>query len=87
MLENVRKKQYKCPKCGKSKVTSLTDFIPLNCNYSTKIDEKGLNYSCFGYLPYETKSAIIKLENEIEMKRQTVYYLESKFIEPFLKKT
>lgn len=86
MLKGVRKKQYICPNCGKTKVTSWDDFIPLNCNYSVDIAEKGLNYSCFGYLPYEAKSEIIELENEVEMKRQTVYYLESKYIDAYLKR-
>ena len=86
MIEGIRKKQYVCPKCRKTKVTSLNDFIPENSNYSFDIAEKGLKYSCFGYLPYEVKSEIIELENDVEMNRQTVYYLESKNIDKFLKK-
>ena len=85
MIEGILKKQYVCPECRKTKVTSLNDFIPENCNYSFDIAEKGLKYSCFGYLPYEVKSEIIELENDVEMNRQTVYYLESKNIDKFLK--
>lgn len=86
MLEGVRKEQYVCPDCGKSKVTYLTEFIPLNCNYSRDIAEKGLNYDCFGYLSYESKSEMIEFENGIKIPRQTVYYLESEYTDAFLKR-
>ena len=86
MIAGIRKKQYVCPKCGKTKVTQLNDFIPENSNYSIDIAEKGLKYSCFGYLPYEVKSQIIELENDVKMRWQTVYYLESKCVDAFLKK-
>ena len=33
-LEGIRKKQYACPDCQKSKVTLLEPFISKYCNYS-----------------------------------------------------
>ena len=86
MHNHVRKKQYKCPKCNKSKITSIEDYIPKNSNYSYDIVEKGLNYDTITYMPYEAKSEIINLENNIKIPRQTVYYHESTYTGEFLKR-
>ena len=72
MLEGVRKKQYICSKCGKTKVTNLNNYIPKNSNYSHDIGEKGLNYDYIGYLSYESKSELIELENDINIRTRTI---------------
>lgn len=50
MHNSVVKEQYIYPKCGKTKVTSVEDYIPRNSNYSRDIAEKGLNYDTITYM-------------------------------------
>ena len=78
MEENIRKKQYICPVCGKTHITCLEKFIERNSNYSREICEKSVNYGCIGYLPYQKKAELINLENGIKLNRQTAYYHESR---------
>lgn len=85
-LEGIRKKQYVCPKCNKTYLTSLEPFINRYSNYSHDICEKGLNYDYIGYLSYDKKRELINFENNIKIARQTVYYHESTYDETFLKK-
>ena len=66
MHDNICKKQYKCPKCNKSIITSIEDYIPKNSNYSYDIAEKGLNYDTITYASYEAKSEIINFENNVK---------------------
>ena len=80
------KKQYVCPKCNKTYLTSLEPFINRYSNYSHDICEKGLNYDYIGYLSYDKKRELINFENNIKIARQTVYYHESTYDETFLKK-
>ena len=54
-LEGIRKKQYVCPKCNKTYLTSLEPFINRYSNYSHDICEKGLNYDYIAYLSYDKK--------------------------------
>ena len=76
-LEGIRKKQYICPDCKKTQVTSLEPFISKYSNYSYDICEKGLNYDYIDYLSYSKKSELIKFESNIKIARSTVYYHES----------
>lgn len=85
-LEGIRKKQYLCPECHKTTVTSLEPFISKFCNYSNDICEKGLNYNYINYMSYGKKKELIHLENEINIARSTVYYHESIYSESFLKR-
>lgn len=85
-LDGIRKKQYVCPDCQKSKVTSLEPFISKYCNFSNDICEKGLNYEYIGSLSYGKKKELIHFENNIKISRSTVYYHESVFSEEFLKR-
>ena len=48
--KEIRKKQYICPKCGKTHLTSLESFISRYSNYSYDICERGLNYDYISYL-------------------------------------
>lgn len=84
-LGGIRKEQYICPECSKTKVTSLEPFIRENCNYSLEICEKCLHYDYIGYLSYDKKTEMIKLENGVKMPRQTAYYFESLYDDEFLK--
>ena len=84
--EGIRKKQYICPDCSKTKVTSLEPFISKYSNYSYDICEKGLNYDYIGQLSYDKKRELIHFENNIKIARQTVYYHESIYSESFLKR-
>lgn len=83
-LEGIRKEQYICLICGKTRVTSLEPFIKQYCNYSFDIGEKCLNYDYIGYLSYEKKAEMIRFENGVEMPRQTAYYFESIYDDDFL---
>lgn len=85
-LEGIRKKQYICPECNKTYVTSLEPFISKYSTYSYDICEKGLNYDYIGYLSYDKKRELIKFENDIKIARQTIYYHESTYDELFLKR-
>ena len=85
-IEGIRKKQYACPDCQKTKVTSLEPFISKFCNYSNDICERGLLYDYIGLLSYEKKGEMIYLEHGVKIPRQTTYYHESIFSEAFLKR-
>ena len=82
--EGIRKKQYICPECGKTHFTSLENFIKRYSNYTRAICEKSLDYESITYLSYQKKAEIIKLENEIQLNRQTVYYHESTYDTSFI---
>lgn len=85
-LEGIRKKQYICPHCGKTLLTSLEPFISKFCNFSNDICEKGMNYDYIDYLSYGKKKELIRLENNVKIARSTVYYHASVFTESFLKR-
>ena len=80
----IRKKQYICPNCNKTQVTSLEKFIKRFSNYTRSICEKALEYESISYLPYQKKSELIELENGIKLNRQTVYYHESTYSDSFI---
>ena len=82
--EGIRKKQYICPECGKTHFTSLENFIKRYSNYTRVICEKSLEYESITYLSYQKKAEIIKLENGIQLNRQTVYYHESTYDTSFI---
>lgn len=82
--EGIRKKQYICPECGKTYFTSLENFIKRYSNYTRAICEKSLEYESITYLSYQKKAEIIKLENGIQLNRQTVYYHESTYDTSFI---
>lgn len=84
--DNIRKKQYICPECGKTQTTSLENFIKRYSNYSRAICEKSLEYESITYLSYQKKAELIKLENGIRLTRQTAYYHESTYAESFITK-
>ena len=85
-LEGIRKKQYICPNCGKTLLTSLEPFISKFSNFSNDICEKGLYYDYIGYLSYGKKQELIRLENNVKIGRSTVYYHTSVYGESFLKR-
>lgn len=85
-LEGIRKKQYICPDCKKTQVTSLEPFISKYSNYSYDICEKGLNYDYIDYLSYGKKSELIKFESNIKIARSTVYYHESIYDQVFIRR-
>ena len=70
--DGIRKKQYICPECNKTQVTSLEEHIRRYSNYTRAICQKSLEYESIGYLPYQKKAEIIKIENRIQLNRQTV---------------
>ena len=82
--EGIRKKQYICPDCKKTQVTSLENFIKRYSNYTRAICQKALEYESISYLPYQKKSELIELENGIRLNRQTVYYHESTYADSFI---
>ena len=82
--EGIRKKQYICPECGKTHFTSFENFIKRYSNYTRSICEKSLEYESITYLSYQKKAEIIKLENGIQLNRQTVYYHESTYDTSFI---
>ena len=82
--EGIRKKQYICPDCNKTQVTSLENFIKRYSNYTRSICEKALEYESISYLSYQKKSELIGLENGIQLNRQTVYYHESTYANSFI---
>ena len=84
--KGIRKKQYICPKCGKTHLTSLEPFISRYSNYSYDICERGLNYDYIAYLSYDKKRELINFENNIKIARQTIYYHESTYDKTFLKR-
>ena len=77
--EGIRKKQYICPDCKKTQVTSLENFIKRYSNYTRSICQKALEYESISYLPYQKKAELIEIENKIRLNRQTVYYHESTY--------
>ena len=85
-LNGIRKKQYRCPKCDKTALTSLEPFIGKFCNFSNDICEKGLNYDSIESMSYDKKKELINFENNVKIARSTVYYHESVFSESFLKR-
>ena len=80
------KKQYICPDCKKTQVTSLEPFISKYSNYSYDICENGLNYDYIGYLSYGKKCELIKFESNIKIARSTVYYHESIYDQVFIRR-
>ncbi len=82
--ENIRKKQYLCPECGKTRTTSLENFIKRYSNYTLSICKKSLEYESIAYLSYQKKAELIEIENGIKLSRQTAYYHESKYSESFI---
>ena len=84
MKKNIRKKQYICPKCGKTHCTSLENFIKRNSNYTRSICEKALEYEKIEYSSYQKKAELIELENNIKLNRQTVYYHESTYANTYI---
>ena len=82
--DGIRKKQYVCPECSKTQVTSLEEHIQRYSNYTRAICQKSLEYESICYLPYQKKAEIIKLENGIQLNRQTVYYHESTYDTSFI---
>ena len=78
------KKQYICPKCGKTHCTSLENFIKRYSNYTRAICEKSLEYESITYLSYQKKAELIKLENGVKLSRQTIYYHESTYSDSFI---
>ncbi len=84
MKENIRKKQYICPKCRKTHITSLEDFIKRNSNYTYSICEKALEYEKIEYSSYQKKAELIELENNIKLNRQTVHYHESTYADTYI---
>ena len=84
--KNIRKRQYHCPECGKTKLTSLEPFIKKYGNFSYDICEKVLHYDYIAYLSYDKKTEMIRFENGVKMSRQTAYYFESLYDEDFLKR-
>lgn len=84
--ENIRKKQYICPECGKTHTTNLENFIKRYSNYTRAICEKSLEYESIAYLSYQKKAELIEIENGIKLPRQTAYYHESKYSESFITK-
>lgn len=85
-MEGIRKKQYRCPDCGKTQVTSLEPFISKFRNFSNDVCEKGLNYDYIGIISYGKKKELIWLENDINIARSTIFSHESIFSESFLKR-
>ena len=85
-LEGIRKEQYECPDCEKTRVTSLEPFISKNCTFSNDIGEKGLNYDYIGYLSYDNKRDLIKFENDVQVARSTIYKHVTIFDDSFLKR-
>ena len=49
------------------------EYIDKLCNYARKIKQKGLEFSQITYMSQEAKSEIIRLENDINISRQTIY--------------
>ena len=84
MKKNIRKKQYICPECGKTHITSLENFIKRNGNYTYSICEKALEYEKIAYISYQKKSELIELENNIKLNRQTVHYHESTYANTYI---
>ena len=82
--EEIRKKQYICPDCKKTQVTSLENFIKRYSNYTYSICQKALEYESTSYLPYQKKAELIELENGIHLNRQTVYYHEYTYADSFI---
>ena len=82
--EGIRKKQYICPDCKKTQVTSLENFIKRYSNYTCSICQKALEYESISYLPYQKKAELIELENGIHLNRQTVYYHEYTYADSFI---
>ena len=82
--DGIRKKQYVCPECSKTQVTSLEEHIQRYSNYTRAICQKSLEYESICYLPYQKKAEIIKVENGIRLNRQTVYYQESTYSEHYI---
>ena len=82
--DEIRKKQYICPKCGKTHCTSLEKFIKRYSNYTRTICEKSLEYESIEYLSFQKKAEFIELENGIRLNRQTVYYHESVYSDSFI---
>ena len=78
------KKQYICPDCNKTQVTSLENFIKRYSNYTRSFCQKALEYESISYLPYQKKAEIIEIENKIRLNRQTVYYHESTYADSFI---
>lgn len=60
---------------------SIFDDIPI---IQEPFVKKSLEYESIGYLPYQKKAEIIKIENGIQLNRQTVYYHESKYSEHYI---
>lgn len=73
--EGIRKKQYICPDCKKTQVTSLENFIKRYSNYTRSICQKALEYESIFYLLYQNKAELIELENGIKLNRQTVFIM------------
>ena len=82
--DGIRKRQYICPECNKTQVTNLEEHIRRYSNYTRAICQKALEYESICYLPYQKKAEIIKLENNISLNRQTVYYHESQYSEHYI---
>ena len=78
------KKQYICPDCNKTQVTSLENFIKRYSNYTRSICQKALEYESISYLPYQKKAELIEIENKIRLNHQTVYYHESTYADSFI---
>ena len=54
--DGIRKKQYVCPECSKTQVTSLEEHIQRYSNYTRAICQKSLEYESICYLPYQKKA-------------------------------
>jgi len=44
-----------------------------------------MNYDYISYMSYDSKKDMIKLENNVEISRQSIYYHTSVYSEAFLK--
>ena len=82
--DEIRKKQYICPICGKTHYTSLENFIKRYSNYTRAICIKAVEYESISYLSYQKKAEIIKLEHGLSLNRQTIYYHESVYADSFI---
>lgn len=69
------KKQYSCSnkECNYSFRTPRDKYVELNCNYTNKIKEYCSNISSIERLSYQKEAERIKIEKNVEIRRETLF--------------
>ena len=67
------KYQYKCPSCGKTIITPLSNIVEKNCSYTNDIKETVVTLYSNEHVSYANATKFINEKYDLNMSRQITY--------------